>query len=180
MQKHAKQLKCDVNSKEFKDAMKYLWMPRLAERIQATSGGASTSGAISLAVASPEGSTVTTNTTINGGGCTHYGGLENNMESMGSCYGGAIEMNSGSTGSSADLVGAQVTDMADYQSFPIDNPNLGYFPSTQGTEPLPSYYGGLDFQAMDQSNDNRWMDSEDTSCNLWNVEDINWYFNNNV
>lgn len=38
MQKHAKQLKCDVNSKQFKDVMKYLWMPRLIERIKAASG----------------------------------------------------------------------------------------------------------------------------------------------
>ena len=37
MQKHAKQLKCDVNSKQFKDTMRYLWMPRLVERIHATS-----------------------------------------------------------------------------------------------------------------------------------------------
>ncbi|KAF8665859.1 hypothetical protein HU200_053939 [Digitaria exilis] len=32
VQKHAKQLNCDVNSKRFKDAMRFLWMPRLAER----------------------------------------------------------------------------------------------------------------------------------------------------
>ncbi|KAL5204613.1 hypothetical protein ABZP36_009484 [Zizania latifolia] len=36
VQKHAKQLNCDVNSDRFKDAMKYLWMPRLVERIHAT------------------------------------------------------------------------------------------------------------------------------------------------
>ncbi|CAA7388284.1 unnamed protein product [Spirodela intermedia] len=39
VQKHAKQLKCDVNSKQFKDAMRYLWMPRLMERISAASSG---------------------------------------------------------------------------------------------------------------------------------------------
>lgn len=38
MQKQAKQLQCDVNSKKFKDAMRYLWMPRLMERIRAASG----------------------------------------------------------------------------------------------------------------------------------------------
>ncbi|TVU23468.1 hypothetical protein EJB05_25837 [Eragrostis curvula] len=32
VQKHARQLGCDVNSRRFKDAMAYLWMPRLAER----------------------------------------------------------------------------------------------------------------------------------------------------
>ena len=35
VQKQAKQLKCDVNSKQFKDTVRYLWMPRLIERIQA-------------------------------------------------------------------------------------------------------------------------------------------------
>ncbi|XP_039136011.1 transcription factor MYB78-like [Dioscorea cayenensis subsp. rotundata] len=36
VQKHAKQLQCDVNSKQFKDVVKYIWMPRLLERIHAT------------------------------------------------------------------------------------------------------------------------------------------------
>ncbi|KAG7014293.1 Transcription factor JAMYB [Cucurbita argyrosperma subsp. argyrosperma] len=36
VQKQAKQLKCDVNSKQFRDAMRYVWMPRLLERIQAS------------------------------------------------------------------------------------------------------------------------------------------------
>ncbi|CAN6289635.1 unnamed protein product [Urochloa humidicola] len=40
VQKHAKQLKCDVNSQQFKDVMRYLWMPRLVERIQAASSAA--------------------------------------------------------------------------------------------------------------------------------------------
>ena len=31
MQKHAKQLNCDANSKRFKDAMRYLWMPHLVD-----------------------------------------------------------------------------------------------------------------------------------------------------
>jgi myb proto-oncogene protein len=44
VQKHAKQLNCDVNSKRFKDAMKYLWMPRLAERIHARAGAVDDSG----------------------------------------------------------------------------------------------------------------------------------------
>ncbi|XP_062084043.1 transcription factor MYB78-like [Humulus lupulus] len=34
VQKQAKQLKCDVNSKQFQDAMRYVWIPRLVERIQ--------------------------------------------------------------------------------------------------------------------------------------------------
>ncbi|XP_062230631.1 transcription factor MYB108-like [Phragmites australis] len=39
VQKHAKQLRCDVNSKQFRDVMRYVWMPRLVERIQAESAG---------------------------------------------------------------------------------------------------------------------------------------------
>ncbi|XP_030532655.1 transcription factor MYB108-like [Rhodamnia argentea] len=35
VQKQAKQLKCDVNSQQFRDTMRYVWMPRLAERIRA-------------------------------------------------------------------------------------------------------------------------------------------------
>ncbi|KAI5565028.1 hypothetical protein POPTR_014G117000v4 [Populus trichocarpa] len=37
VQKQAKQLKCDVNSKQFRDTMRYAWIPRLIERIQAES-----------------------------------------------------------------------------------------------------------------------------------------------
>lgn len=42
MQKHAKHLQCDVDSKQFKDVMRYLWMPRLIERIRAASGNSTT------------------------------------------------------------------------------------------------------------------------------------------
>ncbi|XVE77514.1 hypothetical protein DITRI_Ditri13aG0069100 [Diplodiscus trichospermus] len=37
VQKQAKQLKCDVNSKQFREAMRNVWIPRLIERIRATS-----------------------------------------------------------------------------------------------------------------------------------------------
>ncbi|XP_027367899.1 transcription factor MYB78-like [Abrus precatorius] len=36
--KQARQLKCDVNSKQFRDAVRFVWMPRLVERIQASCG----------------------------------------------------------------------------------------------------------------------------------------------
>nr|KYP56143.1 Transcription factor MYB21 [Cajanus cajan] len=35
--KQAKQLKCDVNSKQFRDTLRYVWMPRLLERVKPTS-----------------------------------------------------------------------------------------------------------------------------------------------
>nr|CAD1829722.1 unnamed protein product [Ananas comosus var. bracteatus] len=41
VQKHAKQLNCEVNSKKFRDTVRYLWIPRLVERIRAASSSAS-------------------------------------------------------------------------------------------------------------------------------------------
>ncbi|KAA8549050.1 hypothetical protein F0562_000734 [Nyssa sinensis] len=37
VQKVAKQLKCDVNSQQFREAMRSQWLPRLVERIRASS-----------------------------------------------------------------------------------------------------------------------------------------------
>nr|GEW45500.1 transcription factor MYB108-like [Tanacetum cinerariifolium] len=61
VQKHAKQLKCDVNSKQFKDTMRYLWMPRLAERIQAASITTTTTNTVdSFYKSSTDANTTTT------------------------------------------------------------------------------------------------------------------------
>jgi len=35
--KQAKQLKCDVNSKQFRDVLRHVWMPRLLEQVQPAS-----------------------------------------------------------------------------------------------------------------------------------------------
>ncbi|KAG6527634.1 transcription factor MYB2-like [Zingiber officinale] len=37
VKKHAKQLRCDVDSQQFKDVIRHLWVPWLAERIRAAS-----------------------------------------------------------------------------------------------------------------------------------------------
>ncbi|XP_078443971.1 transcription factor MYB2-like [Wolffia australiana] len=61
VQKHAKQLKCDVNSKQFKDAMRYLWMPRLAERMTTAAAAAETvATATAVATASESDSSAPT------------------------------------------------------------------------------------------------------------------------
>ncbi|XP_062179365.1 transcription factor JAMYB-like [Phragmites australis] len=44
VQKHAKQLRCDVNSKQFRDVVRYIWMPRLVERIRADSAASGAAG----------------------------------------------------------------------------------------------------------------------------------------
>ncbi|RWW08788.1 hypothetical protein GW17_00027749, partial [Ensete ventricosum] len=51
VQKHANLLRCDVNSTTFKDAIRYVWMPRLLERIRAASGGAAFSASCTSPVA---------------------------------------------------------------------------------------------------------------------------------
>ncbi|KAL5223085.1 hypothetical protein ABZP36_027798 [Zizania latifolia] len=53
VQKHAKQLRCDVNSSQFKDVMRHLWMPRLVERIQAASSAAAAAPIYSPEYAAP-------------------------------------------------------------------------------------------------------------------------------
>ncbi|NP_001131296.1 Transcription factor MYB2 [Zea mays] len=50
VQKHARQLNCDVNSQRFKDLMRYIWMPRLLERIGSDDSG---DGAFVIDAATP-------------------------------------------------------------------------------------------------------------------------------
>ncbi|KAK8494602.1 hypothetical protein V6N13_135990 [Hibiscus sabdariffa] len=52
VQKHAKQLKCDVNSKQFQDTLRYQWMPRLIQRIGAPLPPSSSSDSIGNQVSS--------------------------------------------------------------------------------------------------------------------------------
>ncbi|VAH13876.1 unnamed protein product [Triticum turgidum subsp. durum] len=61
VQKHAKQLHCDVNSDRFRDVVRQVWMPRLLERIQAESSSAAAAAAgvgvpaLTRAMSSPAG-----------------------------------------------------------------------------------------------------------------------------
>uniref|UniRef100_A0ACD5W2J4 Uncharacterized protein n=1 Tax=Avena sativa TaxID=4498 RepID=A0ACD5W2J4_AVESA len=45
VQKHAKQLRCDVNSDRFRDVVRRVWMPRLVERMQAAAAAGAGAGA---------------------------------------------------------------------------------------------------------------------------------------
>ncbi|KAA8527337.1 hypothetical protein F0562_034948 [Nyssa sinensis] len=202
VQKHAKQLKCDVNSKQFKDAMRYLWMPRLVERIQAAAAATGTSS----------GSGTSTTTTATATNTYHH--LNNNSSSnnnmnlssgqvvlppsvIANDFGGGGNLSTSftpeisSTAASSDSFGGQVSpvsDLTDYYNYPPNNNNnQEYFQANQVNYPesliSPSSYfnSGLDFQATEQNNP--WMDGGDVSDNLWNVEDI-WFlqqqFNTNM
>nr|QEE59940.1 Myb-like DNA-binding domain [Betula platyphylla] len=199
VQKHAKQLKCDVNSKQFKDTMRYLWMPRLVERIQAASGtataNANANGTSSVGSAT---STITANNNldVNSGqmglpvptGVNFGGGTGAQVITP------SYTPENSSTAASSDSFGAQVSpvsDLTDYYNIrPVNNnPSQEYFqagqvgyPDQSLTSPSGFFNNGLDFQAMEQNN--QWLDGGDTSDNLLNVEDI-WFLqeqliNNNI
>ncbi|XP_021752445.1 transcription factor MYB108-like [Chenopodium quinoa] len=178
VQKHAKQLKCDVNSKQFKDTMRYLWMPRLVERIQAA---AATNGPHTTATATTSGGSGTTTAT---GGPT-MGYTDNFMHAP---------VNSNFTpensGNSSDSYGTQVSDFGDYYGIPVANQsvNQDYYQGDQVnyggdnslTSPNCNYLTnqGMDFQGVDnymeQNSQQQWSSFGlgDTTDNLWNIEDI--------
>ncbi|KAL3505593.1 hypothetical protein ACH5RR_030975 [Cinchona calisaya] len=209
VQKHAKQLKCDVNSKQFKDTMRYLWMPRLVERIQAAAAAGPNSSTTAMAT------TTTATTTSNSN--YQFNNMINNVDIIGSGqvmqlpqpnnlsshYGGGVQMNpssstslitpeNSSTAASSDSFTAQFSPVSDLTTdcynYPVNNQDY-YQPNTNQlsygetlTSPTGYFNQGLDFQVvMDQNN--TWMDGGDVSDNLWNAEDV-WFLqqqlNNNI
>ncbi|KNA07133.1 hypothetical protein SOVF_174630 [Spinacia oleracea] len=178
VQKHAKQLKCDVNSKQFKDTMRYLWMPRLVERIQAA---ATTTEPHTTATATTSGGSSTT--TVNGG--PTMGFTDNFIHAP---------VNSNFTpensGNSSESFGTtHVSDFGDYYGIPVNNQSVSqeYYQGNQVnyggdnslTSPNCNYLNnqGMDFQGVDnymeQNSHQNWsFGLEDTTDNLWNVEDI--------
>lgn len=149
VQKHAKQLKCDVNSKQFKDTMRYLWMPRLVERIQAaggsTIGASAATGDSSLAIATADSSFATPTTTCynnsnnistpdfssqvmmpqtNSMLYNNYEGIIQSSINSSSCS--FTPANSSTTASSDSFGRSQVSpvsDMTDCYNYPPVNPN---------------------------------------------------------
>ncbi|KAL4385936.1 hypothetical protein GQ457_09G024790 [Hibiscus cannabinus] len=153
VQKHAKRLKCDVNSKQFKDTMRYLWMPRLLERIQASAAAASTTSDDRLGAAAQVTSSSYT--------------LENSSTTA--------------TAASSDSLGTQVSPVSDFTDYysssssnnnnniSVNNPNPNCLEATQ--ELSGNYYNhGTDFQSLEQNNP--WLDTMVASNNLFNAEDF--------
>ncbi|XP_075508058.1 transcription factor MYB108-like [Primulina tabacum] len=203
IQKHAKQLKCDVNSKQFKDTMRYLWMPRLVERIQA----ASALGGGSAEVAGASSSTTTTNSATATGDRRplSYQNNNNNLDmssdqimmpppdpSRGVHF---CTPETSSAATSSDSFGTQVSpvsDLTECYNYPANegsnqdcylaNQPLCYNHDQSLTSPAGyNFNHGLDLPVMDQ-NCNQWIDGADASDGLWNVDDM-WFlqqFNSNV
>lgn len=195
VQKHAKQLKCDVNSKQFKDAMRYLWMPRLVERIQAASvTSARSSPASSTASVSANTSGYKNTNSLNNiaGSITDqvmtmprtvvspstlkFEGTSNSMPYQYSF----TSANSSTTTTSSDSFGlsqgSTVSDLSEYSCYNFYPPPLPATIQQDFTEPLISPCGylnqGINVQNIEQSNP--LMACEDLLDNLWDVEDI-WF-----
>ncbi|KAL8047471.1 hypothetical protein ABFX02_07G002100 [Erythranthe guttata] len=193
VQKHAKQLKCDVNSKQFKDTMRYLWMPRLVERIQSQSQSQ---------VQATTGAPVTTATynVIN----THQisSSVPQPHDVTNIIGGGGSLENSSAAAVSSDSFGTPVSDMTTdcYNNYvvPLNHDlNQDYYPPAPANNinyhhqhlssynydddqsnnlTSPSGYfnqaAGLDF--VDHQNSHWNIDGGDVSDNLWNVDDM-WF-----
>lgn len=189
VQKHAKQLKCDVNSKQFKDTMQYLWMPRLVERIQAASVVVPSSSA-----ATKSGSTIATSVYQFNQSNFYTNISSGEVLPHPPTIGGSRE--NSSTVASSDSFDTQMSPLSSLNEYyyPVDNNNNNqnyyqvnnnscYYPGNY-SETLTSPYGyinpGTDIQPMEQI-DNSWFNGGDISDNMWNAEDI-WFlqqrFNN--
>ncbi|XP_059280831.1 transcription factor MYB78-like [Lycium ferocissimum] len=189
VQKHAKQLKCDVNSKQFKDTMRYLWMPRLVERIQAAAGATASDQVL------------------------HHQTINPNMVPIDHSNNTAAVTNSSTAASSENSFGTQVSPVSDLTDSCYNYPQVSSnVVNQQGCfqvnhhqnssqlchvgESLTSPTGyfhhatALEFQAaaMDhqQNTNSQWMDGANFYDNLWNIEDM-WFLqqqlnnsNNNV
>ncbi|KAK4433848.1 Transcription factor [Sesamum alatum] len=195
VQKHAKQLKCDVNSKQFKDTMRYLWMPRLVERIQAAAAAAGAGGDTAAATTTYHINNNQNNTNLNMG---HHHTSQmlmlphpnNNNINGGGVHTCTYTPENSSAAASSDSFGTPVSDLTecynnystvvnqDY-NYPANQQQLSYGDqSLTTTSPAATGYNftqgqGLDF--MEQNS--QWMDGGDASDNLWNVDDM-WFLQN--
>ncbi|KAJ8560474.1 hypothetical protein K7X08_022334 [Anisodus acutangulus] len=157
VQKHAKQLKCDVNSKQFKDTLRYLWMPRLVERIQASSN--SNNEVINQQSIQQKNDKIISNNNI----IPNMSFTQENYSSI-----------TTTAASSENSIGTQISDMSDncYTNYHINQGDYG--------ESLISptgyiQHGALDFSTADIDDNQQNMSQlllDDVSDNLWNIEDM--------
>ncbi|KAL5791994.1 hypothetical protein ACOSP7_000588 [Xanthoceras sorbifolium] len=173
VQKQAKQLKCDVNSKQFRDAMRYVWIPRLLERIRATPDSSP---------AQPVSTSSYTDSSTNNHTDMATSQVYHNMAESGSDPNFMPEL----SGASSDSLEAQVSPGSDLTDH-CDNynlhgsANLGDSQTGSGLHPDNSCgsWGwckpGLEIQGFDpQNNSSGWLGGGDSLENMWNDENI-WF-----
>ncbi|XWS76689.1 hypothetical protein CRYUN_Cryun01aG0199200 [Craigia yunnanensis] len=167
VQKQAKQLKCDVNSKQFRDAMRYVWIPRLIERIRASSE-------------SPSGQSSTTTTTY----MDSISNITTNQITYANTTGSVQEDPSllpelsGTSSDSLDNQVSSVSDLTDcYNPQSVSNyPNNLHNGSGLCPENLADTWGRdnrVEFQATEELS-NGWLGGGDAMESLWNEENI-WF-----
>nr|AXP34749.1 MYB7 protein [Actinidia deliciosa] len=142
VQKHAKQLKCDVNSKQFKDTMRYLWMPRLVERIQAAAN-------TSTAQMSPP-TAAADNLSAAASSSDSFAAQVSPASDLTDYYNYPVNNNNN------DI---------NYQNQDYYQVNQVFNPDSLTSPPSGSFNHGLEFNSQ-------WFDGGDTTDNLWNSEDI--------
>ncbi|KAJ8539780.1 hypothetical protein K7X08_014032 [Anisodus acutangulus] len=153
VQKHAKQLKCDVNSKQFKDTLRYLWMPRLVERIQASSNSNN-----QVNIQQSNDNIISNNNNI-----------VPNMSFTQENYSSTT-----TTASSENSIGTQISDMSAncYTNYPINQGDYG----ESLISPTDYFqHGALDFRTVDIHDNQQNMSQlllDDVSDNFWNIEDM--------
>lgn len=185
VQKHANQLKCDVNSRLFKDTMKYLWMPRLFERIHFQGATATTGDSLG-------GYSTTTSAAATATGTKGYYRHHFNDNSMGSSITQAVYTPVDSTmaaTTSSDSFPARVSHSPasddsgnQYEYLPIfESPNpdcefrvdnrVGFEESFAG--PAGYFNYNSVFSTILEENGNLdWLDGGETSDSLPKVENV--------
>ncbi|KAG2693233.1 hypothetical protein I3760_08G088100 [Carya illinoinensis] len=158
VQKQAKQLKCDVNSKQFRDAMRYVWMPRLIERIRA--------------MATPKSQC------LDGPTNTYCPDLPLNNQTQLIPNQSHALMSSGLaepylrpaiSSTSSDSSEAQVS-----SDLTNDLPCGNYIEISQNESGLIQQ--GLDIQTYDDQHINGWFGGGDTLDSFWDYQDQNMWF----
>ncbi|XP_055822232.1 transcription factor MYB78-like [Solanum dulcamara] len=146
VQKHAKLLKCDVSSKKFQDTLRYIWIPRLVERIQASKIHNNNSSSEAQQPVLRMGITelVPIQLTNN-----------NNNNNNSNLTTSVTPENSSLVASLENSIGTQVSHNQDY--YQVNQSDQLWLE---------------DYQAMDQQNLQLWMDNENVFNNLCNIEDI--------
>ncbi|XP_073027897.1 transcription factor MYB108-like [Primulina eburnea] len=181
VQKHAKQLKCDVNSKQFKDTMRYLWMPRLVERIQAQAS--TSSGAAAMAASSYANSTATVYD-LDDQSSTDPDMFSAEVVPPQPVFGGGLHTYSpgdSSVVASSDSFGTPVSDLTEcYNNHPVNQGNnqdykgrdLSYYAEQSLISPT-GYNFHQELNMTEESS--QWMNGGDISDSLWNdIEDV-WF-----
>lgn len=171
--------------------MRYLWMPRLVERIQAASAPTTTTTAATATTGNYHLNNMDTGSAghqvvwpqPNNIGGNNFGGVHLSHVSL-------TPENSSTAGSSESFGRSQVSPVSELTDcyYPVNhNLNQDYLnPNQIGlsetlTSPTGYFNQGLDMQTVEPNN--TWLDGGALSDNLWNIEDY-WFmqqqFSNNI